>query len=29
VNRDPGWRTALLVFGGVAMLLILQWFVRV
>ena len=29
VNREPGWRTALLVFGGVAMLLILQWFVRV
>jgi len=29
VNREPGWRTALLVFGGVAMLLILQWLVRV
>src|ERR1700737_2324651 len=29
VNREPGWRTALLVFGGVASLLILQWLVRV
>src|SRR5712664_1608080 len=29
VNREPGWRTAVLVFGGVASLLILQWLVRV
>jgi len=29
VNREPGWRMALLVFGGVASLLILQWLVRV
>src|SRR6201987_3784351 len=29
VNREPGWRTALLVFAGVASLLILQHFVRV
>jgi ZIP family zinc transporter/zinc and cadmium transporter len=29
VNREPGWRPALLVFGGVAILLILQWLVRV
>ena len=29
VNREPGWRTALLVLGGVASLLILQWLVRV
>jgi zinc and cadmium transporter len=29
VNREPGWRTAVLVLGGVASLLILQWLVRV
>jgi hypothetical protein len=29
VNREPGWRTAVLVFVGVAILLILQWLVRV
>jgi zinc and cadmium transporter len=29
VNREPGWRTALLVFAGVASLLILQHFVHV
>jgi zinc and cadmium transporter len=29
VNREPGWPTALLVLGGVAILLILQWLVRV
>lgn len=29
VNKEPGWRTALLVLGGVASLLILQWLVRV
>lgn len=29
VNREPGWRTALLVFGGVASLLILQYLFRV
>jgi zinc and cadmium transporter len=29
VNREPGWRTALLVFAGVASLLILQHLVRV
>src|SRR5260370_19295964 len=28
-NREPGWRTAVLVLGGVACLLILQWLVRV
>jgi zinc transporter ZupT len=29
VNREPGWRTALLVFVGVTILLILQTLVRV
>jgi len=29
VNKEPGWRTALLVLGGVGSLLILQWLVRV
>jgi zinc and cadmium transporter len=29
VNREPGWRTALLVFAGVASLLILRYLVRV